>query len=188
VPGYDVYITPRIAHAVALAVAGADVIAIDATARPHPEGETSAYIAAVRSATGLPLLADISTLAEAIAAAEAGADLVSTTMSGYTDETRNVTPALSLERRGSGAAGPDLELVRQAAAGLATRALMWDGRPCPSILSTPVIAEGRISTPEEARAALDAGAFAVVVGGAITRPQQITARFVRAITVSHKEF
>ena len=61
--------------------------------------------------------------------------------------------------------GPDLDLVRRLA----------------SVLTIPVLAEGRITTPEQARAALDAGAWAVVVGGAITRPQQITERFVRAI-------
>ena len=50
-----------------------------------------------------------------------------------------------------------------------------------SVLTVPLLAEGRIGTPEQARAALDAGAWAVVVGGAITRPQQITERFLKAI-------
>src|SRR5580704_1724475 len=68
VPGYDVYITPRVEDAIALADAGADVIAIDATGRPHPEGTTAEFIAAVCSETGRPVLADISTLEEAIAA------------------------------------------------------------------------------------------------------------------------
>lgn len=152
VDGFDVYITPRVAHASALVDAGATIIAIDATGRPHPEGTTAEFIAAVRSATGLPLLADVSTFDEAVAAELAGAEFVSTTMSGYTPYSRQMT-------------GPDLDFVRDASAAL----------------RVPVIAEGRISTPEEARAALDAGAFAVVVGGAITRPQQITTRFARAI-------
>lgn len=152
IPDYDVYITPLIEHAVALADAGADIIAIDATARPHPDGEVALYIAAIQAETGKPVLADISTLEEALAAAAAGAEYVSTTMSGYTHYSASIE-------------GPDLDLVRAASTALAV----------------PVIAEGRISTPKQAAQALDAGAFAVVVGGAITRPQQITARFVRAI-------
>ncbi|MDR3708562.1 MAG: N-acetylmannosamine-6-phosphate 2-epimerase [Capsulimonadaceae bacterium] len=150
-PGYDVYITPRVAHAEALAKAGADVIALDATARPHPGGDVAEYIAAVRHATGLPVLADISTFDEGVAADLAGAEFVSTTMSGYTP----YSPQLD---------GPDLELVRE----LAGRVRV-------------LIAEGRIATPEQARAALVAGARAVIVGGAITRPQQIAARFAKAL-------
>lgn len=149
VPGFDVYITPTISSAVAVAEAGADIIALDATARPHPEGSAADLIRAVQRATGRPVLADISTEAEALAAQDAGAAFVSTTMSGYTPYSPQQ-------------AGPDLNLVRRLAL----------------LLQVPLIAEGRIATPEEARAALDAGAFAVVVGGAITRPQQITARFV----------
>jgi len=150
--GFAVYITPTVADALAVAKAGADIVAIDATNRPHPEGSTAEFIRTVKDATGCPVLADISTEDEAVAAEEAGADLVSTTMSGY-------TPYSPQQE------GPDLDLVRR----LAKR------------LRVPLIAEGRISTPEQTRAALDAGAYAVVVGGAITRPQQITARFVRAI-------
>lgn len=150
--GFDVYITPRVADAKAVADSGADIIAVDATARPHPDGDTSTFIRMVREATGRAVLADISTEEEGLAAQAAGADMVSTTMSGYTP--------YSPQRE-----GPDQDLVRR----LAKR------------LTVPVIAEGRIATPEEARAVLDAGAFAVVVGGAITRPQQITARFARAL-------
>jgi N-acylglucosamine-6-phosphate 2-epimerase len=62
-------------------------------------------------------------------------------------------------------AGPDLELVKRLS----------------SALTVPLFAEGRISSPAEARAALDAGAFAVIVGGAITRPQQITQRYAAAL-------
>jgi len=97
-------------------------------------------------------MADISTVEEALAAAALGADVISTTLSGYTP-----TSPQSKE--------PDLALVAELAA----------------CLTVPVVAEGRISTPAQARAALDAGAFAVVVGAAITRPQWITARFVAGI-------
>ncbi len=152
VSGFDVYITPTVASAQAVTQAGADIIAIDATARPHPEGDTASFIRAVKQATNLPILADISTEEEGLAAEAAGADLVSTTMSGY-------TPYSPQQEE------PDLDLVHRLAAKL----------------SVPLIAEGRIATPEQARAALDAGAYSVIVGGAITRPQQITARFVRTI-------
>lgn len=153
VPGFeDVYITPRLEDAVAVAAAGADIIALDATDRPHPEGSAADLIAAVKQATGRLVMADISTPEEALAAEAAGADVISTTLSGYTP----YSPEL---------AGPDLDLVGRLAARL----------------RVPLVAEGRIATPEEARAALGAGAFAVVVGGAITRPQQIAARFARAL-------
>ena len=153
VAGFDVYITPTVADALAVSDAGADVIALDATDRPHPEGTASEAITRAREATGRPILADVSTYDEALAAQDAGAAFVSTTMSGYTPYSPQQED-------------PDLDLVRRLA----------------PVLTVPVIAEGRIATPEQARAALDAGAWAVIVGGAITRPQQITARFVRAVS------
>ena len=153
VPGYDVYITPRLADACAVAEAGADIIAIDATARPRPEyDDLTAFIAAIHAATGLPVLADISTYAEGVAAEAAGADLVSTTMSGY-------TPYSALLD------GPDIDLVAALS----------------KALTVPLLAEGRYHTPAQVHAALQAGAISVVVGGAITRPQEITQRFVKEI-------
>lgn len=149
----EVYITPTLAHARAVAQAGADIVALDATARPRPDGRTLAeVIATLHAEFGVQVMADISTAAEGIAAEQAGADLVSTTLSGY-------TPYSDQE------AGPNLALVTELA-----------GR-----LAVPVVAEGRIATPAQARSALDAGAFAVVVGAAITRPQWITAQFVAGI-------
>jgi len=152
IAGFEPYITPTVAIAEAVVQAGASIVAVDATGRLHPEGETSAFLRAVKSATGALVMADISTYEEGMAAAEAGADLISTTMSGYTPYSRQ-------------SAEPDFELVRQLSRSL----------------NVPVVAEGRIATPEQASEALDAGAYAVVVGGAITRPQQIAMRFVRAI-------
>ena len=153
-PGFeDVYITPRVEEAVAVADAGADIIAMDATLRPHPQGSAADLIRQVKAATGRLVMADIATEADALAAIEAGADVLSTTLSGYTAD----SPALE---------GPDLELIRYLAR---------------LNLPIPVIGEGRIQTPEQARAALNAGAFAVVVGGAITRPQMITRRFASAL-------
>ncbi len=153
IPGFDVYITPTLAAAKAIAAAGADIVALDATLRPHPEGlDAAGLIKAVKGALRVLVMADISTLEEGIAAAHAGADVLSTTLSGYTPYSPQIK-------------GPDLELVAAL-----SRAV-----------SIPVIAEGRISTPAEARRALDAGAYAVVVGTAITAPDAITAHFVHAL-------
>lgn len=152
IPGYAVYITPTLAHAKAVAAAGAEVIAIDATDRPHPAGDLAAYIAAIRQETDCLVLADISTVAEGVAAVAAGADLVSTTMSGYTPTSPRQT-------------GPDLALVQALAAQV----------------RVPVLAEGRFHNPAQVKQALSLGATTVVIGGAITRPQEITARFVAAL-------
>ncbi|MCU0465558.1 MAG: N-acetylmannosamine-6-phosphate 2-epimerase [Anaerolineae bacterium] len=148
-----VYITPTIAHAVEVAEAGADVVALDATHRPRPNGDTlTAQIEAIHRC-GKLALADVSTLDEALDAQEAGADLAAPTLSGYTD----YSPKLD---------GPDYALIQQMV----------------QALRIPVIAEGRIRTPHEARLALGYGAVAVVVGSAITRPQLITEQFVRGLT------
>ncbi len=148
-----VYITPTLDHARAVAAAGADIVALDATGRPRPDGRTLAeVIAAVHDELARPVLADVSTVEEGLAAFAAGADVVATTLSGYTPYSQSRP-------------GPDLDLLAE----LVSR------------LPVPVIAEGRIHTPEQAHAALQAGACAVVVGGAITRPQWITAQFVAGI-------
>lgn len=148
-----VYITPTIAAADALAAAGADVIALDCTPRPRRGDEPASIIAHIRDRLGLETFADISTLEEGIAAAALGATYVSTTLSGYTSYTEPKP------------AGPDLDLIRALAAHV----------------ETPIIAEGRFNTPELARAAIDAGAYAVVVGTMITNPREITRGFARAV-------
>lgn len=152
-PGFAVRITPTLESARQIAEAGADIIAIDATARPHPEGRKAAdLIQTIRRETGKLVMADISNLAEGLTAWQAGADLVGTTLSGYTAD----SPAQE---------DPDYTLIRQLAVQI----------------DVPVIAEGRIITPEQAARVLDLGATAVVVGGAITRPQLITRRFVERL-------
>ncbi len=152
-PGFKVRITPTLDYARQIAPAGADLIALDATARPRPGGIAIAdLIARVREVTGCPVIADIATMEEGVAAAEAGADAVATTLSGYTDD----SPAQN---------DPDYELIHQLA----------------PVLKVPLIAEGRIATPEQAERALALGAYAVVVGSAITRPQWITERFVERL-------
>ncbi|GHD04461.1 N-acetylmannosamine-6-phosphate 2-epimerase [Zhihengliuella salsuginis] len=153
--GHDsVFITPTIRHALAVASAGAHIVALDGTRRKRPDGASLAEtVAAVQSDSLASVMADCGSLADADAAAEAGADLIGTTLAGYTGE-RGRTE------------GPDLELIEQLAA---------------ADLGRPVIAEGRIHTPAQARAALDAGAYAVVVGTAITHPASITGWFVDAL-------
>jgi len=153
--GRTVYITPTFAEARALADAGADIIAVQATRERNADEAADplpALIERVHIECRLPVMADVSTPDEGRAAAAGGADLVATTMAGYTPHSAQT-------------AGPDLDVVR---------ALVRD-------VAVPVVAEGRITNPEEAVAALRAGAWAVVVGRAITMPEAITERFVHAI-------
>lgn len=148
-----VYITPSVASAVAVAKAGAAVVAIDATDRPRQDGSTFAeQVAAVHEA-GAIAMADIATVAEAVAAHEAGADLISTTLAGYTPHREKTE-------------GPDLELIRD------IRAQLGD--------SIFLIGEGRFHTPEHVRAGREAGADAIIVGTAITDVAWITTRFAGA--------
>ncbi|MDO7906846.1 N-acetylmannosamine-6-phosphate 2-epimerase [Paenibacillus sp. JX-17] len=150
-PDSDVYITPTLREIDELAEAGADLIALDATRRPRPGGVTLERMVSYIQERGLLSMADISTLEEAVYAGTLGVSCVSTTLSGYTP----YSPQLE---------GPDLTLVQAAAAAL----------------PVPVIAEGRIQEPGQVQAALQAGAHAVVVGSAISRPQLITRRFAEA--------
>ena len=152
VPGFEPYITPTLASAEAIAEAGADVIAVDATLRPHPEGEMQAFLKCVKNTLGLPLFADVATLEEGVAAAEAGADYISTTMAGYTSYSVKTD-------------GPDFTLIREL-----VRAV-----------SVPVVAEGRFWTLEHVEKAFALGVYAVVVGTAISNPRDITRRFVEAV-------
>ena len=151
VEGSEVYITPTLQDARAVAGAGADVVAVDATLRPRPDGVD---LASLVSELSVPVLADVDSLEAGLAARDAGAAAVATTLAGYTGG-----PATA-----PGSAGPDLELVAALAAEL----------------DCPVFAEGRIATPGQARAAFEAGAFAVVVGTAITDPVALTRGFAAA--------
>ena len=153
--GHDgVFITPTLRHALAVANAGAHVVAIDGTRRERPDGLTLAQtIAGLRAESHALVMADCGSLEDAAAAADAGADLIGTTLAGYTGERAKTQ-------------GPDLELLEQIAS---------------AELGRPLIAEGRIHTPAQARQALDAGAYAVVVGTAITHPATITGWFAEAL-------
>lgn len=151
----SVLITPSIREVEALLEAGADVVAVDATHRPRPgAGPTGTeFVADLRSRfPDVPLMADVSTLAEAVDAERAGANVVGTTLAGYTPGS---APAV----------GPDWRLLREVVAACAG----------------PVILEGRVSTPAHARRGLRLGAFAVVVGTAITRPRVMVETYVQAM-------
>ncbi len=153
--GFESYITPTMKEVDMLHDIGAEVIAVDCTDRKRGDGLTAAeYLAQIKSKYKEQLImADIATYEEGVAAAMAGADFVSTTMCGYTEATAEQTD------------GPALELIR---------------RLSEHIKDTPIIAEGRIHSPEDAVRVFEAGAYAAIVGGAITRPLEITSRFIKA--------
>jgi putative N-acetylmannosamine-6-phosphate epimerase len=151
--GIPVYITPSFVDATAVGVAGADIIALDATARPRAGAESvETLIPRIRAELARPVMADVATLEEGTRAAALGAELVATTLSGY------VGP-------GPVPDDPDLDLVRRLA----------------RAVKVPVVAEGRYRTPEQVLRAFRAGAFAVVVGRAITDALAITKTFVDAL-------
>jgi N-acylglucosamine-6-phosphate 2-epimerase len=153
--GGDVYITPDFASARAVSEAGADVIALDCTRRRLREAEPwPELIGRIHEELGRPVCADIATIEDAVAAANAGADAVASTLYGYTSDTE-------------GGRKVSWRLVEELVARM----------------TIPVIVEGHVTQPEEVRKALEMGANSVVVGSAITRPESITARFVRAIEV-----
>ena len=134
--------------ALAVGLAEAGADIIAVDATSEQLGDDFGLLREIGDATGRPVMADVSTFDEGVRAWEAGAAVVGTTLSGYTPQS-------------SGDEGPDLPLVAAlVAAGI------------------PTIAEGRYQTPGQVRAAFDAGALAVVVGGAITDPIAITRRFV----------
>ena len=154
-PGYTGRITMTMREVDECMEAMADIVSIDCTFNERGDGLTPGeFLAKVKEKyPNIIIMADCATLEEAVTAYEAGADLVGSTMNGYTPQTRDC--------KGE----PNSELVRDMVAAL----------PC------PVIAEGRVHTPEQARKMLQLGAWAVVVGGAITRPLEIATRFMDAV-------
>lgn len=152
-PNSEVFITPNFEAAKAVHEAGADIVAIDCTFRKNADGKWAwELIDEIKKKLGVLVMADISTFEEGMNAEKMGADLVSTTLSGYTAD----SPKLD---------GPNFELIEKLS----------------SALKIPLIGEGRIWTREEAKKALDLGAYGLVVGSAITRPYEITKRFVNFI-------
>jgi N-acylglucosamine-6-phosphate 2-epimerase len=150
---FPVYITPGFEQAARIALAGAGIIGLDATARPRDGEPVERLIGRIRGELGREVFADIATLEEGRAAHAHGATYIATTLSGYTDETASRKTA-----------APDLELLS---------ALVAE-------VPAPVVAEGRFDTPELVAEAFRRGAHAVVVGTAITNPREITKKFAQA--------
>ena len=151
-PDSEIYITATMQEVEELLTTDCAMIALDMTDRKRPGGEQPAALVERIHAAGRLVLADISTYEEGIQAVALGADAVSTTLSGYTPYSPQLT-------------GPDIRLVSQLAAKL----------------TVPVFAEGRLNTPADITQVMGAGAYAPIVGSAITRPQLITAAFARAL-------
>lgn len=149
--GSDVYITPTVKEVDELVSCGVEIIALDCTNRTRPDGKRlNEFFAEIR--TKYPdqiFMADCSDYEEGIHAAHLGADIIGTTLNGYTEYTRDSKL-------------PNLEFMR--------RLVKDTGRP--------VIAEGGIWTPEQLKAAFSTGVLAAVVGTAITRPRDITRYFI----------
>ena len=154
--GYDSYITPTMKEIDELVSVDTDIIALDCTMRKRGDGSTiNEFITDIKNKyPDIILMADISTYEEGINAWKCGVDFVGTTLSGYT----SYSPKIN---------APDIDLVKRLS----------------SAIDIPVIAEGKIHYPEQAVQMLESGAYAVVVGGAITRPLEIAQRFINAIEV-----
>ncbi|MGZ9583520.1 N-acetylmannosamine-6-phosphate 2-epimerase [Paenibacillus marinisediminis] len=150
----DVFITPTAKEVDALYHEGVDIIAMDATDRIRPDGSTitELFPELKWKYKDQLFMADCSTYEEAAHAVELGFDCVGTTLSGYTAATK-------------GRALPDYEMAERII----------------HSLSIPFIAEGGITTPEQLRKMFELGAHSAVVGSAITRPMEITKRFIQAI-------
>lgn len=154
IPGSKVYITPQFHHAKAVAEAGADVIAIDATPRSRPGNETLAeLVKQIHAELHKPVMADIDTFASAQVAVNAGVDMLGTTLYSYTQDTEMLQP-------------PGFELLSELV----------------DQFSIPTICEGGIASPTAARKALDLGAYSVVVGTAITGIDLLVQRYCQMLS------
>lgn len=148
-PDSEVYITATRREVEELLTTGCDIIALDATVRKRPNDEKCEDLVALIHENGRLAMADCSTYEECKKAQEMGFDIVSTTLCGYTSYSEKID-------------GPDFELLKK----------------CVDTLDVPVIAEGKINTPEDLKRVYEyCGVYSAVVGSAITRPQQITKRF-----------
>ncbi|MCD5401853.1 N-acetylmannosamine-6-phosphate 2-epimerase [candidate division NPL-UPA2 bacterium] len=148
--GTDVIITPDFQSAKQIIDTGVEILALDATFRKRKKEPLAELVQKIRKyKNDIILMADISIYKEGLNAEKLGFDLVATTLSGYTDYSPRIEE-------------PDFKLIKELS----------------KKLSIPVIAEGRIRSPADARKAFKSGAFSLVVGTAITRPHLITKRFV----------
>lgn len=148
-----VYITPALTDAKSLIEAGADIIALDSTKRKRPNNESLKTIIDFIHSKNKLVMADISTFDEAEYAFNLGADIISTTLSGYTKETENNSET------------PDFKLVEK----------------CKKELNCPVILEGKIKDESDVKKAFESGAYAVVIGSMVTRPHKIIENFKKGL-------
>ena len=148
----EIYITPTKKEVEELLTTKCQIIALDATDRVRPHGEKCEDLVALIHQNNRLAMADCSTFEECLNAQKMGFDIVSTTLCGYTPYSQNFT-------------GPNFALLKK----------------CVEELSVPVIAEGKINTPEDLQKVYECGVYSAVVGGAITRPQQITQKFVKIL-------
>jgi N-acylglucosamine-6-phosphate 2-epimerase len=149
-PGFETYISPTLAEVGAIIGAGAEIVAFDATGRSRPDGSLLIDTIGAVHAAGRLAMADCSTAEDGAAASAAGADILATTLCGYTAPSRNHTL-------------PAFDLVTEL-----------------SRLGKFAVCEGGVRMPDEVRAALDAGADAVVVGTAITNVDWLVREFAGA--------
>ena len=162
-----VYITPTLADCLEVAATGCEVVALDGTRRPRPDGRTLAEtVAGLRAQyPDVLVMADCGSVADAAAAVEAGVDILGTTLAGYTGERPKTE-------------GPDWEVVD----GMVALAGSAGARgPAGSDALVPVFVEGRVHTPAQAAEAMRRGAWSVVVGTAITHPTTLTRWFADAV-------
>lgn len=152
----DVFITATTLEVDELIASGCEMIALDATDRQRPNGQTLEHIVSyVRGiAPHVQLMADISSIDEGVHAQKLGFDCISTTLYGYTKNTSS-----------NKLYDNDFKFLKELL----------------KAVDVPVIAEGNVMSPDMFKRCLDLGAYSVVVGGAITRPLEITKRFVSAI-------
>lgn len=150
----EIYITPTKKEVDELLTTGCEMIAIDATNRKRPNNENLKDLIDYIKSKNILIMADISNYEEGVNAQELGVDCISTTLSGYTSYTKSID-------------GPDFELMRTLVENL----------------HIPIVAEGRINTPQDLQEAYKTGVYSAVVGSAITRPQIITAKFANAINI-----
>ena len=148
----EIYITPTKKEVEELSKTKCEMIALDATNRVRPNNESLEEIIKFIHELGILVMADISTYEEAVNAQKLGRDCISTTLCGYTSYSENYD-------------GPNLELIEKLT----------------KELDIPIIAEGKINTPQDLKAVYEKGAFSAVVGSAITRPQLITKKFTESI-------
>lgn len=154
-PNFASYITATMKEVDELVSVESDIIALDATLQERGDGLTvNEFVKMIKEKYPDQLLmADISTLEEGLNAAAIGFDLIGTTMNGYTPYTESQTK-------------PNFELMKDLV----------------EQTNTPIVAEGKIHTPEDLAKAFEQGIFTAVVGGAITRPKEIAQRFIDAIS------